>query len=305
MTDYDPAENARKSYDVAIDAMREKLASFKCVQIGDATLYLGDCREILPLLPKVNAVVTSPPYGEIREYGGHASSDWLDVISSIAKGLQVGGVCVWNVNDQVINGSKSGVSFRQCLHAKECGLRIHDVMIYCKSGTTFPDRNRYLPAHEYMFVWSNGAPAHFNGIRDRVNKWRGTTLHGTDRLPDGSTRPIHGLGSDVPDTGLRRSWWEINNTAGRGDARGHPAPMPYAMAHDHIVTWTNANALVLDPFMGSGTTGAACVKLGRKFIGIEIEPEYFNKACNRIDEAYCQPRLFKDEPPKPKQEALL
>lgn len=51
--------------------------------------------------------------------------------------------------------------------------------------------------------------------------------------------------------------------------------------------------------------GAPCVKLGRKFIGIEIEPEYFNKACNRIDEAYCQPRLFKDEPPKPKQEALL
>jgi DNA modification methylase len=57
--------------------------------------------------------------------------------------------------------------------------------------------------------------------------------------------------------------------------------------------------------MGSGTTGVACAKLGRKFIGIELEPKYFDIACKRIDDAYRQPRLFKDEPPKPKQEALL
>ena len=305
MTDYDPAENSRKSYDVAIDAMRDKLASFRCERIHDATLYLGDCREILPLLPKVDAVVTSPPYGKIRDYGGHVSSDWLDVITKISKGLNDGGVCVWNVNDQVINGSKSGVSFEQCLHAKACGLRIHDVMIYCKGGVTFPDSNRYLPAHEYMFIWSNGAPKHFHGIRDRVNKWRGTAVHGTNRLPDGSTRPIHGAGNPVPETGLRRSWWEINNAALRTEAEGHPAPMPYAMAHDHIVTWTKTDDLVMDPFLGSGTTGVACAKLGRRFIGIELEPRYFDIACKRIDDAYRQPRLFKDEPPKPKQEALL
>ena len=63
--------------------------------------------------------------------------------------------------------------------------------------------------------------------------------------------------------------------------------------------------MVLDPFMGSGTTGVACAKLGRKFIGIEIEPKYYEIALKRIDEAYRQPRLFQDAPPKPKQEALL
>jgi DNA modification methylase len=72
-----------------------------------------------------------------------------------------------------------------------------------------------------------------------------------------------------------------------------------------VSLFTSARQTILDPFMGSGTTGVACAKLGRKFIGIEIEPKYFDIACRRIDDAYRQPRLFKDEAPKPKQEALL
>lgn len=274
--------------------------------IGDAVLYLGDCREVMASWPpcfRVNAVVTSPPYDGIREYGGSIHGDWLDVISLIAARLPAGGVCVWNVNDQVIDGSESGTSFRQALHAKACGLRIHDTMIYCKEGVTFPDANRYHPAHEYMFVFSNGAPAHFNGIKDWANKWRGSAMHGTDRLPDGSTQRINNHGQAVPSCGLRRSWWPISNPY-TGETRGHPAPMPYSMAHDHIATWTDAGECVADPFMGSGTTGVACAKLGRKFIGIEIEPKYFDIACKRIDDAYRQPRLFKDEAPKMKQEAL-
>ena len=82
MSDYDPAENARKSYDVAIDAMREKLASFRCERIHDATLYLGDCREILPLLPKVDAVVTDPPYG-IGEAAGKAKTRTSGLTSKV------------------------------------------------------------------------------------------------------------------------------------------------------------------------------------------------------------------------------
>lgn len=62
---------------------------------------------------------------------------------------------------------------------------------------------------------------------------------------------------------------------------------------------------ILDPFMGSGTTGVACANLGRRFIGIEIEPRYFDIACRRIADAYKQPRLFEDEKPVYRQEALL
>lgn len=72
MTDgYDAADNSRKSYDVAIDAMRDKLASFRCERVGDATLYLGDCREILPLLPRIDACITDPPYGNANHDGDY------------------------------------------------------------------------------------------------------------------------------------------------------------------------------------------------------------------------------------------
>lgn len=67
----------------------------------------------------------------------------------------------------------------------------------------------------------------------------------------------------------------------------------------HIVKWTAGT--VLDPFMGSGTTGVACAKMGRKFIGIEIEPKYFDIACKRIEEAYKQPDMFVELPKKAEQ----
>jgi DNA modification methylase len=262
-------------------------------KIGLATLYLGDCREILPTLGNVDAVVTSPPYGEIRDYGGGEKTEWLDVVGHIAALLPEGGVCMWNVADQTINGSETGASFRQALHAMACGLRLHDTMIYCKEGVTFPDANRYHPAHEYMFVWSKGAPAVFNGIRDWANKWAGSRMHGTDRNRDGTTTVISGKGRLIPEYGLRRSWWPISNPY-TGETAGHPAPMPLSMASDHIQTWTRPCATVLDPFLGSGTSGVAAVRLARSFIGIEIEERYFDVACRRIEEAQRQGDMFRD-----------
>ena len=260
--------------------------------IGNATLYLGDCRDILPTLPKVDAVVTSPPYDGMRHYEGGKAPDLFGALGAIADALAIGGVCVWNVADQVIDGSESGSSFRHALHAIGLGLRLHDTMIYCKEAVTFPAANRYHPAFEYMFVFSNGAPKCFNGIRDWANKWRGRTMHGTTyRRPDGRTTKINGHGNPVPAYGLRRNWWPMANPY-TGETAGHPAPMPYAMAADHSITWTNPGDLIADPFMGSGTTGVACMKLGRRFIGIEIEPKYFDIACRRIEDAQRQGDMF-------------
>lgn len=277
-----------------------------CVEhIGPHTLILGDCREVLPTLGAVDAVVTSPPYGEMRDYGGHAPVDCLAVIDEISRALAVGGVCVWNTADQVVNGSESGASFRQALHAIECGLRLHDTMIYCKEGVSFPDANRYLPCFEYMFVFSNGSPAVFNGIRDRRNKWGGDTVHGTRREKDGSLKAPNNAGAAVPDIGLRRNWWVVNPRA--DGTIDHPAKMPYSIAHDHIQTWTDPGGVVLDPFTGSGTTGVACARLGRRFVGVEIEERYFDIACRRIEQATRQADLFiaPAETPKPVQEAML
>lgn len=270
----------------------------KDVRIGGQRLILGDCLEVMPLLEPFDMVCTSPPYDDLRDYGEtYAPVDCLAVISEVARLLTRGGVCMWNVADATVNGSETGSSFRQALHAIECGLRLHDTMIYCKGGVTFPDANRYLPCFEYMFVFSNGAPKVFNPIRDRPNKWAGSLMHGTDRNRDGTTKKISGHGRPVPNFGMRRNWWEISN-AYTGETSGHPAPMPYTMAHDHVTSWSNSGDAVFDPFMGSGTTLVACQKIGRRGTGIELDPDYFEIACKRVDEATRQPDLFV-EPPKP------
>ena len=259
------------------------------VVIGNARLALGDCRDILPMLPKVDAVVTSPPYDDLREYEGQEPLDCLPVISMLASVLNVGGVCVWNVADATINGSETGSSFRQALHAMACGLRLHDTMIYIRENVSFPESNRYFSGFEYMFVFSRGSPKTFNPIKDRVNKWRGTVMHGTDRQPDGSTKPISGKGKVIETHGMRFNYWLMTNN---GPDVGHPAPMPQGMAEGHITSWTNPADTILDPFMGSGTTGVAAVQMGRKFIGIEREPKYFDIACKRIEDAQRQGDMF-------------
>jgi site-specific DNA-methyltransferase (adenine-specific) len=271
--------------------------------IGDATLYLGDCRDILPTLGKVDAVVTSPPYDGLRTYNGlQKPEDFLDVIGLLAAGLTNGGVMMWNVADATVQGSETGTSFRQALHAMSCGLNLHDTMIYIRENVNFPEAVRYFSGHEYMFVFSNGQPKTFNPIKDRRNKWAGTTMHGTDRQVDGSLKKISGAGKEILPSGMRFNYWLMSNNSGD---TGHPAPMPYSMAHDHAVTWTNPGDIILDPFMGSGTTGVACANLGRSFIGIEREPAYFDIACRRIARAYEQPWLFDEPVVKPVQPSLL
>jgi site-specific DNA-methyltransferase (adenine-specific)/modification methylase len=108
---------------------------------------------------------------------------------------------------------------------------------------------------------------------------------------------------------MELAWTNLDAPARRFDAasggayfREHPTQKPLA-----LMAWCVAmtEGAILDPFMGSGTTGVACVNIGRKFIGIEIEPRYFDIACRRIEEAYRQPRLFAEPRPTPKQEAMF
>jgi DNA modification methylase len=271
-------------------------------RIGDCRLILGDCISVMPTLGRVDAVVTSPPYDDLRDYGpGFARVDLLAAITEVARCLLPGGVCMWNVADATVKGSETGSSFRQALHAIGCGLRLHDTMHYIKENVNFPENVRYFSGHEYMFIFSNGAPKSFNPIKDRVNKWAGAVMHGTDRQKDGSTKQISGKGKEILPLGMRFNWWRMTNSGGD---TGHPAPMPYAMAAGHVTSWTNAGDTILDPFMGSGTTLVACAKMGRKGIGIELDPEYFRIACERVQKAYDQPDLFVAPPAPITQEAL-
>jgi DNA modification methylase len=274
-------------------------------QIGDCTLYLADCRDVLPTLGKVDAVITSPPYDDMRDYGEKFTGfDWRQFIAPIAKTLDAGAVLVWNVADQHKNGSETGNSMRQAIAFMDAGLRLHDTMIYSKPSFSFPESNRYPQTWEYMFVFSCGTPKTFNPIKDRKNLYAGTKVHGTQRQKDGSTVPASGNGKMLSEYGARHNVWLINNRADDNTGE-HPAPFPLSLAVDHARSWTNAGDVILDPFMGSGTTGVACVKLGRKFIGIEREPEYFEIACRRIREAYAQPDMFIEQAKPMKQDSFL
>ena len=248
------------------------------------TVYNGDALEVLPTLTAVDLVVTSPPYGDIREYGGQRT-DLLRVMGSLGEGINLGGVIVWNTSDQTVDGSESGESFRQALFMLDAGLRLHDTMIYCKETVTYPDANRYHPAFEYMFVFSKGAPRHFNGLKDKRNRTPGSRPGSSYRQRDGSLSPKRP--KIVPELGLRLNWWVLSTASQeRGDAylTQHPARMPIGMARDHILTWTVEGETVLDPFAGSGTTLRAAKDLGRRAIGIEIEERYCEIAATRCSQ---------------------
>ncbi len=250
-------------------------------------LRLGDCLELMKEMPdeSVDLVVTSPPYDNLRTYKG--SLNWsFDIFSKIARELarvlKKGGVIVWVVGDTTVKGSETGSSFRQALHFKDhCGLNIHDTMIYKRKNLAPLSHKRYEQAFEYMFVFCKGKIGTFNGIKDKPNKYYGSKAHGTKYDRGDKTRRLSGHNkATIAKYGLRHNVFEYAN---RGDKRiKHPAKFPYDLARDHIISWSNEGDVVLDPFMGSGTTGMAAKSLRRGFIGMELVEDYFEISKERI-----------------------
>jgi len=257
-------------------------------------LMLGDCVERMGELAdrSIDLTVTSPPYDNLRTYNGSLTDwtpeKWQAVIRELYRVTKDGGVVVWIVGDATIKGSETGTSFRQALYAMDVGFRLHDTMIWAKDGAPYPTPVRYTQAHEYMFVWSKGAPRATNIIADKPNKWAGDNVHGTDRAADGSTKPKAAVrnktGRTVKQFGSRLNYWLVP-TEKRSRLFGHPAMFPEALARDHILSWSNEGDTVLDPFLGSGTTGKMAILEGRRFIGIERDEGYFKIARKHIEEA--------------------
>jgi DNA modification methylase len=195
--------------------------------------------------------------------------------------IKPGGVVVWVVNDATVDGSETGTSFRQALRFKEIGFRLHDTMIYAKESCNFPDIIRYYAAFEYMFIFSRDAPKAVNLLADRMNKSAGRHVHGTDRRKDGTTVKKSCAGNIIEETGVRFNWWLVHHQH-RGIETSHPATFPEALARDHILSWSNEGDIVLDPFSGSGTTAKMAKHNGRRWIGIEVNPEYCEIAEKRL-----------------------
>jgi len=228
----------------------------------------------------IDLVVTSPPYDNLRTYGGH-SWDFEGVAQQLWRIIKPGGVVVWIVADATIDGSETGTSFRQALRFKEIGFRLHDTMIYRRQGK-YPDSLRYWQDFEYVFVLSSSQPGTVNLIKDEATARPGAGAHYTERTTDGGLLAGYS-GRVCGDFKARSNIWNLG-VASNGIVEGHPAQFPEALARDHILSWSNEGDLVLDPFAGSFTTCKMARLMGRRYIGIEINPDYCEIGRKRLKE---------------------
>ena len=252
------------------------------------TIICGDCLEVMKDWPDgcVDLVVTSPPYDDLRDYKGYLF-DFEGIAKQLYRITKPGGVVVWIVGDQTINGSESGESFRQALRFMDIGFRLHDTMIYEKWGCPFPESVRYNQKYEYMFILSKGAPKTVNLLRQPTlykQKQIGISRSSTTRNADGSIVAMKYETNKATTT--RFNIWEYSvgfmKSSKEHIAYEHPATFPEELAADHIKSWSNEGDIVLDPMCGSGTTPKMASKLGRRYIGIDISEEYCQIAEDRL-----------------------
>ena len=236
-------------------------------KIGDCTLYLGDCLTLLPTLSTVDSVITDPPYEAIIHKAKANDSGWIRSDGG-PKSKPLDFDCIDDIRDDIAN-----------LIAKICdGWSL----IFCTAegvGRWADSINASEAKYKRACVWVkpdstpqlNGqGPA--MGFENIIASWCS------------GGRPRWNAG------GKRGVYTHLTNSKDRHGV--HPTEKPVRLMKELIADFTDANALICDPFMGSGTTGVACAQMGRRFIGIEKNSKYFDIACKRIEDAYRQPDLL-------------
>jgi len=268
-------------------------------KLGIDRIYCSNAVVGMQALPDacIPLTVTSPPYDGLREFGGHRFD--RDVFERVARELwwvvMPGGIVAWVVADE-IDGGYSGTSFRQALYFQEVGFRLHDILVMTRSGARWVGGNRYGKL-EFGFILSKGRPRSVSLIRDKPNKHAGLLRRFKARRADGRLR-VSARAKPVASMGVRGPVWEY--AAGWGGmtteryAHEHPALMPEAMAHDLIVSWSRPGDLVLDPFLGGGTTAKMALLSHRRYLGFEAHLPYCRLAERRLRDAHAEYRRWLD-----------
>ncbi len=242
----------------------------------------------------IDLTVTSPPYDNLRDYNGY-HFPFEEIARSLYRVTKEGGVVVWVVGDQMVNGSETGTSFRQALYFITTGFRLNDTMIFRKTNPFPTDtRYRYSQCFEFMFIFSKGRNITFNALYEPTKSKR---KYKSSWGRDSNDKMIGNTGAQkiTKSMKIRDNIFDyaisIGGATKNKDAFKHPAIFPEKLAHDHIRSWSNENDVVYDPFMGSGTTAAMCIKLQRQYIGSEISKEYCLLAEKRIQNEKSQGRF--------------
>jgi site-specific DNA-methyltransferase (adenine-specific) len=247
-------------------------------------IYNLNCLDGLDQLDdqSIDLVVTSPPYDYMRQYSGAISAWNWDVfcqtVEKLYRVMKGGGVVVWVIGDQTKNGSETGTSFKQALHFMEVGFNLNDTMIWRKTNP-MPQvkQSRYNQEFEYMFVFSKGKPKTFNPIMVPT-KCGGQMYDSTCKNIDGESGRTH-------------KTFKINSEKVHGNVfdiaiaqnkTAHPAVFSEEIARIHIQSWSNEGDLVLDPFVGSGTTAKVARDMKRRYIGFDVSEEYCKIANERL-----------------------
>lgn len=239
----------------------------------------------------VDLTVTSPPYDSLRDYKGF-KFPFKHIARSLFRVIKEGGVLVWVVSDQTINGSETGTSFRQALFFMECGFRLHDTMIFKKSNFVPLTHNRYEQCFEYMFVFSKGKPKSVHLLKEKSSQ-PGCVLKLNNHKEDSSGNYAMRKRNNKYTTGefkIRPNMFEYATR--NQEASFHVAPFPDELAAEQICSWSNEDDIVYDPFAGSGTTLKMAHIYKRLWIGSEMSSEYVSGINKRLKPYLDQQILF-------------
>ena len=232
--------------------------------IGNCELYHGDCLEILPAIGKVDAVITDPPYSS----GGRQQQGARAVYAKAARVSEDTRTDEWFLGDNM--GSDTYTRWQRQI-AKFCC----DSCSFGSPAYIFTDWRQYtnivtawetcLWTLRNVVVWDKAKGGALGSWWRNNHEWVCAFVKGKPRpMPHGS---------------FFNTWTGTKPQGGE-----HPTEKPLKLI-EYLVETVPVGSIITDPFMGSGTTGVACIQLGRKFIGIEINKRYFNIACRRIENA--------------------
>jgi len=246
--------------------------------IGNATLYLGDCREILPSIGSVAAVVTDPPYGMTD-----ASWDTAPNVAGMWRMLKA------SRENAVFILTASQPFTSAVVLGNEKDFRVE--WIWEKNAGSNFGTVKWQPMkeHESILVFAKATPAYSPVMEQRAPSGaaRVKTVVNYDSQPEAYSGVTGKASSLRPDLRYPRSIQKFNRERGL-----HPNQKPVALIEYFLRTYTKEGDTVLDPYMGSGTAGVAAANLGRKLIGVEIEEKYFDVACRRLEAALPKPDLL-------------
>jgi DNA modification methylase len=248
-------------------------------------IYNKDCLDGLRSLPdnSIDLTVTSPPYDNLRSYNGY-SFPFEEIAAELFRVTKEGGTVVWIVNDATVRGNETGTSFRQALYFKEIGFNLWDTMIWQKSNPAPQVQHpRYQPSFEYMFVLTKGFPKTFNPLTEPSKNAGVSTQTRGQRHSNNEFRHEIKKKQVVKKMKRRTNIW-TSSLPVKDPYNHHPATFPEILARDHILSWSNEGDVVLDIFLGSGTTAKMAKANNRHFIGFEISKEYCEIADKRLEE---------------------